>query len=169
MPFEGGENEVIYCDSVCDANSVSLFWTLPHDAYDYQNKQSLILILSLLANESEGSLLSCLKSFNYASGVTADDVCSILTPFRLISFQLLLTEEGIQNIEKVLAVFFEYKRKLEEEWLADGKVLDYWQEEKTVSNLKYDVCSVRPAEEHALEVSQAMLWCDDVSQVIKRT
>ena len=38
-----------------------------------------------------------------------------------------------------------------------------------VSNLKYDVYSSRPADEHSLEISQAMIWCDDLSQVIKKT
>ena len=39
----------------------------------------------------------------------------------------------------------------------------------TVSNLKYQVYSARPAEEHVLEIADAMQWCNDVSKVIKKT
>ena len=83
----------------------------------------------------------------------SDDVASIKTAFKCINIEITLTEDGIQNYLKVLAIFFEYKRKLLEEWLADGKGLDVWQEEKTVSNLKWDVYPVRPADEHVLEIS----------------
>ena len=48
-------------------------------------------------------------------------------------------------------------------------MLDVWSEEKTVSNLIYDVYPVRSAEEHVLEIANAMIWCKDVSKVIKRT
>ena len=97
--------------------------------------------------------MSCLKSLNYASELFADDVACILTPFRLINFTIMLTEDGLQNVKKVITLFFEYIRKLEEEWLANGEILEVWQEEKTVSNLKYDVYSVRPADEHVPEIS----------------
>ena len=59
----------------------------------------------------------------------------------------MLTDEGLRDYKKVIALIFEFKRKIEEEWLANRKVLNVWQEEKTVSNVKYDVYSVRPADE----------------------
>ena len=58
---------------------------------------------------------------------------------------------------------------MQEEWLAEGKPLDVWLEQKIVSNLKYDVYKARPAEEHVTEISNAMVWCKDVSKVIKMT
>ena len=82
---------------------------------------------------------------------------------------MCLTDDGLQNYQKVLALFFEFQRKIKEEWLADGRVLDVWQEEKTVSNLIYDVYPVRPAEEHVLDIANAMIWCKDISKVIKMT
>ena len=72
MPFEGGYHEIIYCDRVGDYNFISLFWNLPSDAFDFQNKQSLNQVLSLFTNKSEGSLFSCLKSLNYVSDLDAD-------------------------------------------------------------------------------------------------
>ena len=72
MPFEGGYHEIIYGDRVGEYNFLSLFWNLPSDAFDYQNKQSLNQVLSLFTNKSEGSLFSCLKSLNYASDLDAD-------------------------------------------------------------------------------------------------
>ena len=81
----------------------------------------------------------------------------------------MLTEDGLQNVKKVVALIFEYLRKLQEEWLAEGEILNVWQEQKTVSNLQYDVYPVRPAEEHVPEISVAMMFCNDITQVIKRT
>ena len=94
-----------------------------------------------------------MKSQNYASEIAADDVANILTPFRLINFSITLTADGLKNVKKVIALFFEYMRKLQEEWLAKDEILDVWQEQKTVSNLQYDVYNVRPAEEHVPEIS----------------
>ena len=74
---------------------MTIFWNLPQNMFDFQNKQSLNLILSLFANESEGSLLDCLKSLNYASGIETDDVISIATAFKCISLEIYLTETGL--------------------------------------------------------------------------
>ena len=126
MPFEGRYHEILYCDSVCDSNTISIFWDLPQNAFDYQNKQSLNLILSLFQNQSQGSLFNCLKTLNYASEMDSDDVISISTVFKCVNLQITLTEEGLQNYKKVLALLFEFRRKIEEEWLAEGKVLDVW-------------------------------------------
>ena len=98
-----------------------------------------------------------------------DDVPSCKTSFRIINLEITLTDEGMQNHKKVLALFFEYMNKIEREWLARGKTLNIWKEEQMVSKIKYDVYSSRPADEHLLEISQAMIWCDDITQVIKKT
>ena len=95
MPFDGNRDEIIYCDSVCEANSISFFWNLPQDKYDYQKKQSLNLILSLLTNQSEGGIYNCLQNLNYASDLCSDDVASISTAFKCINFEITLTEDGI--------------------------------------------------------------------------
>ena len=71
-------------------------------------------------------MFNCLKTLNYASEMDSDDVLSISTAFKCINLQITLTEEGLQNYKKVLALLFEFRRKIEEEWLAEGKVLDVW-------------------------------------------
>ena len=95
MPFDGCAHEVLCCDSVTESNILGLFWTLPHDAFAFDKKQSLSLILSLISNQSEGSLLSCLKKLNYASDLTLDDVPSFKTCFRIINLEIILTDEGM--------------------------------------------------------------------------
>ena len=92
----------------------------------------------------------------------SDDVQSISTAFKCVDLGLTLTEEGLKNYGKVLALVFEFIRKLKEEWLQEGEVLDVWQEEQTVSNLKYDIYTAQSADDHVCEVSQAMIWCDDI-------
>ena len=102
------------------------------------------------------------------SDIETDDVASISSAFKIINVEMTLTETGLQSYRKVIALLFEYKKKLEG-WLLEGKALDVWLEEKTVSNLKYDVYSSRPADEHVCEISQAMLSFKESTKIIKRT
>ena len=74
---------------------MTVFWNFPQKMFDFQNKQSLNLIFSLFANKSEGSLLDCLKSLNYASDIETDDVISIATAFKCISLSIYLTDTGL--------------------------------------------------------------------------
>ena len=45
----------------------------------------------------------------------------IVTPMRFITFEYGLTDLGLENYQKVIAIIFEYFRKVSEEWLADGR------------------------------------------------
>ena len=74
----------------------------------------------MFENESEGSLLSCLKSQNYASGLVGYNEKNINTAFKCFSFEITLTEDGILHYKEVIALFFEFKRKIEEDWLTES-------------------------------------------------
>ena len=64
------------------------------------------------------------------------------TAFRLFTFEINLTDSGIKNYKKVLAIAFEYLRVVKDEWLTDGKGVDLFNECKLISKLSYDIYSV---------------------------
>ena len=95
--------------------------------------------------------------------MVGNNEASINTAFKCFSFEIILTEDGILHYKEVIALFFEFKRKIEEEWLAESEVLDVWQEEKILSNFKYDIYTARPANEHVCEIAEAMIMYKNIS------
>ena len=91
-------------------------------------KKSAYLIMALLDHEGEGSLYQCLKSLNYVQDICTDDNACIATPFKMWTLEFALTEVGIENYQKILALVFEYIRMVKDEWLAKNKILDVWKE-----------------------------------------
>jgi secreted Zn-dependent insulinase-like peptidase len=67
------------------------------------------------------------------TSLDVDVYAGVQSPFRLVTFEYELSESGLANYKKVLAFVFEYLRKVKEEWLKDGKGLDCWTEQKTLS------------------------------------
>ena len=63
----------------------------------------------------------------------------IVTPFRLLTLDFELTEQGILNYQKILALTFAYLKLVRENWLTEGTMLDLFKETKTMSNLSFDV------------------------------
>ena len=60
----------------------------------------------------------------------------------MVSTELQLTQHGMQNYEKVLALIFEYFRLIKDEWLADGKGISFFDELKVVNDLNFKVYSL---------------------------
>ena len=58
-----------------------------------------------------------------------------------------MTFEGLKNYKKVIAILFEYLSIVREEWLADGKQLQFFKEMQTISNLSWDVFQEQDKEE----------------------
>ena len=94
--------------------------------WDYENTgnvnhtNSLILIRELLIHKGKGSLYATLMERNYISEIEMDDNQAIKTAFKLLSFELTLTDTGMKAFREILAIVFEYLRRVTEEWLADG-------------------------------------------------
>ena len=69
----------------------------------------------------------------------------------------------------MLALVFEYLRKVREEWLADGQEILFFKEMQTISNLAWNMYVAPDNQEHACSLSQAMIHTQDLSKVIKQT
>ena len=53
--------------------------------------------------------------------------------FRLFTVEVDVTESGILAYQEVIAIVFEYFRKLRDEWLSNGSSLDFFDEYKVIS------------------------------------
>ena len=67
---------------------------------------------------------------------------------RFITCQYNLTDKGLKCYEKVLAIIFEYYRLVREEWLADGKEVNFFEEMCRANKLAFDVYIEQDKEEH---------------------
>ena len=81
------------------------------------------------------------------------------TAFKLLMFDFTLTETGMKDYKKVLAIIFEYIRKVREEWLSAG--IPLFEEMSTISKLDYDI--YHPSESEAVTslLSDAMIFAND--------
>ena len=64
-----------------------------------------------------------------------------------MSIEISLTEFGLQNYSKVLAIVFEYFKIVQEEWLSDN-MLNFFEETKTMHDLNFRVYTLPETEEH---------------------
>ena len=87
--------------------------------------------MSLIKHKGQNGLYSTLKKLNLIANIDLDENSLLQTSFRFISFELELTEFGLKNYKQVLALVFEYIRKIKDEWIPNG--IDLFEEMKTVS------------------------------------
>ena len=119
MPFAKNSNEMPCSDSFTDRNNLMIVWAIPNDPAQTKSK-SVELIRALFDNEGKGSLFQALKSLNYIQSQMSDIPNGIQTPFKMISVEFELSDTGIQNYQKVIAIIFEYLNIVKLQWLKGG-------------------------------------------------
>ena len=119
LPFEGNANEFVLQNSYQDIQKIMFSWAIRNDDKRF-DKNSMTLIRTLLDHKGKGSLFSCLTDLNYAQSFDLDENFCCKTAFRLFSMEIELSESGLLNFREVIALVFEYLRKIKEEWLANG-------------------------------------------------
>ena len=119
LPFEGRTHELIVSNALQEVSKLSLTWAFENDAERFQ-KKSLTLIGTLIDHKGKGSLYSLLADRNYVQAIERDEAFCMKTAFRLFMVDIELTETGLLCYREVIALVFEYFRKVKEEWLADG-------------------------------------------------
>ena len=141
MPFQGNENEMIVLDSIADLNKITFIFSIPKDPERFEKKQSIDLIFGLLEHQGEGSLFNCLNELSLITKIESDKNTCKSSCYKFFTIEIELTEKGMKNYQKVIALFFEYLRKVKEEWLANEQTIDFFNEMKLISNMDYDVFS----------------------------
>ena len=128
MPYAGVEGEMAVLNSIANMNILSMCWCLPSDFKRFE-KKSLDLIHSLINHKGEGSLYQCLKGLNYIVSIDLElNSSAVDTPFKFITVQAKLSENGVTNYKKVIALILEFFKTVKERWLADGKTIDIFNE-----------------------------------------
>ena len=127
MPYDGNTNEMIVQTSITDMDKLVLAFCLKTDPDISKQQKSLRLIANLIRHKGEGSLYSCLKEKNYISGLDIDNNNMMVTAFRFVTVEITLTELGLENYKKIIAVIFEYFKIVKDQWLA-GKGIQYFKE-----------------------------------------
>ena len=104
------------------------------------------LLSVLIAHKGPGSLYQCLKGLNYIHGISCDQNGCCVTAMRFITMEIDLTQNGMKNYKKILAIVFEYFRTVHDDWLDPEKdrneVVPLFKECQTIAKLSYDVYSV---------------------------
>ena len=136
LPYEGNEDEMIVMEANADFQQITLVFCL-HNDFERFEKKSLNLIYSLINHKGEGSLYQCLRGLNYITNIELTLNNEIFTAFRFITIQAGLTEEGIINFRKVLALILRFFSEVTDKWLASGEELDLFKECQTISALSY--------------------------------
>ena len=78
--------------------------------------------------------------------------------------EMELTDEGVTNYKKVLALIFEYMNIVCNQWLAKNQSIDLFDEIKLVSDLSFDCFDMIPdPETHVCALSEALIYCNDLS------
>ena len=97
------------------------------------------MLQEILRSKAKGSLFSLLVKNNYANQIDVDPNDVLKSAFRFFTIEIDVTESGILAFKEVIAIVFEYFRKLRDEWLNNGNTLYLFDEHKTVSQLSYDI------------------------------
>ena len=116
MPYQGKENEMIVMNSYTDLNRLFLCFFLENDEKRWA-KKSLNLLMSLFNHKGQGGLYQCLKGLNYVSSCYSTISHEPRTAFRMFMLEIDLTESGMKNYKKVLALTFEYFKIVKDKWL----------------------------------------------------
>ena len=92
----------------------------------------------------------------------------IVKAFRFITLSTDLTEQGLINYQKVIAIVFEWIRTVKDEWLA-GDIIDAFLEKKIMADLSYKIYTVPSQDENVVALSEAMLVTRDPSKLLEQS
>ena len=68
-----------------------------------------------------------------------DPSSCIRTAMCFLTMEFVLTHTGLENYQKVLAIIFEYLRKIKEEWMPNGEEIQFFKELQTINNLSWSI------------------------------
>ena len=114
-------------------------------------------------------MFDVLKSLNYIQSMDIDPSSCMRTAMRFLTMEFVLTHTGIESYEKVLAIIFEYLRKVREEWMPNGEEIQFFKELQNIINLSWNVYQQPDTEELLDLLSQAMIHTKDPTKLLKDT
>ncbi|XP_014281647.1 nardilysin [Halyomorpha halys] len=103
-------NQMYFIESVNDNILLELNWHLPPTKSLYKYKPANVLSW-VIGHEGKGSLISYLRNKLWALGLSAghnEDGLADNTIYSIFTISIILTENGLKNLEKVLDATFSY-------------------------------------------------------------
>jgi len=97
-------------------------------------QKSYFYINQLLGHEGKGSLYQCLKELNLVEELCTEELSGFKTIVDLISLEITLTNEGMQQYQQVLQLVHDYLERAIE-WTADD--LAVFEESKQMATLSF--------------------------------
>ena len=154
-------------DAQADMNKLMLCWDHRNDEARL-SKNSLTMLEQLFRNKAKGSLYALLVEKDYVQEIEVDENALLKTSFRLFTVEFDLTEAGVLAYREVLALIFEYFRKVSEEWLDKNETLALFEEYRTISKLSYDVFDIQDREEYTCALAENMLNIYEPQKLLKK-
>lgn len=140
-------NRLVKLQSENELNKLSVNWYFPFRPENY-NCNPLSIFGHLLGHEGVGSLLSGLKSEHLATNLMAGD-CSLANIQTEFTVEIELTEEGWNNIERVMQYFGSYIRMLR----ANASQFEtYFAELKKILDVRFENFEKEDPESRCLEL-----------------
>ena len=119
-------------NSQAEINKMLLSWDF-HNDDERLAKNSLTMLEQLFRNKASGSLFALLVEKNYIHQIEVDENAILKTCFRLFTVEFEMTENGVIAFREVIALVFEYFRKVRDEWLVNDEPLTLFEEYRTMS------------------------------------
>jgi insulysin len=129
--------------------TLQMSWPLPPQDSNYETKPTRYLA-HLLGHESAGSVLSVLKKDGLADGLSAGEG-SAASDFSSFTVSIELTEEGLERVNEVASVVFQYIGMLQREGVSER----VWVEEQAVAKMGFQF---KEKEEPASATSRFAGW-----------
>jgi len=145
---------------VKELRSLRLSFPIKDQTFNFASQPSA-LISHLLGHEGKGSLLSYLKSKDWANGVMAGAFGGAVGSFSFFNIYIDMSETGLENVDTIVEVVYQYiamlKSKPLERWVFDEckSLLDIefrFQEKSSGSN----VCTLRASQLRIFPSEQLM-------------
>eukprot|EP00177_Eucheuma_denticulatum_P003195 GFKZ01005765.1.p1 GENE.GFKZ01005765.1~~GFKZ01005765.1.p1 ORF type:complete len:989 (+),score=151.19 GFKZ01005765.1:159-3125(+) len=103
-------------ETITDIRLLKIHWLTPSYARDSKTKPPYV-VANLLGDEGDGSILSLLKIKGWADSLTTSSIPQMTFGDFLVS--ITLTKEGVDHINDVVAVVYDYIRMLRKEGIKE--------------------------------------------------
>ena len=135
---------MIVQNSVTDFNALVIVFCLETDEVKDELK-SIDLIEILMNHRGSGGLYQCLKGLNYIINFSFSINEELQSVFRMVTIDIRLSEKGLKNYQRVLALVFEYMKITRDNWLKGRekqREFHLFHETKLMNKLSYDIYDV---------------------------
>lgn len=103
-------------ETITDIRLLEIHWLTPSYAKDSKTKPSHV-VANLIGDEGDGSILSLLKVRGWADSLTASIIPQMT--FGTFVVSITLTKEGVDHVDDIVAVVYDYIRMLRKEGIKE--------------------------------------------------